>query len=224
MVTVTGNLNTILGPEAIGGSLEVALCGYGSRIPRLNAVALMARVDDGRDGRIPVGAAGLFSFTVAPNDEYAPAGTYYTITVRDTNGDVVQINAYRFTSDQGTWDLNLLDPFDPNDPPPPLPPIIINQLLIVPDDSPEFDGADYTAWKMDLTQDVLTATLNNLVPGNLYTFILVQDAAGGHLFQWPMYLHNGCYVDPRPNVTTVQTFVADENFNLWAIGPGTSVL
>src|SRR5678816_4473220 len=104
MPTVTGTLETILDNEALPlGKVEVALCGYGSRVPRMNAQALAARITD---DDVDVDSSGAFTFNVIGNDQIVPAGTYYTVTIKDDNGDIVQVNAYRFLSTPPTYDLN----------------------------------------------------------------------------------------------------------------------
>jgi len=220
MVTVTGKLESAANGTAVVGGIEVMLCGYGSRVPRVNAKALVARI---QDSSIVVQADGSFTFAVDPNDTISPVGTYYTVTVKDDNGDVAQINAYRFLSIPASYDLNLIEPYDPNQIPPPLPPLLQNLLDIVPSVfAPQFDGARAPSWKITLDEDALGSFLTNLQPGNLYTFIIVQDAVGGHVFAWPTgRVHNAALVDPLPNRTTVQTFVADENTELWPVGPAT---
>lgn len=217
MATVTGKLQDVL--QAIeDGSVEIALCGYGGRVPRKNGVALYGSATS---DEVDVKADGTFNLIVAGNDEIAPAGTYYTVTVKDNNGDVVQVNAYRFLGNT-SYDLNLIDPYDPSQPPPPLPPVITNQLLILPATVPmNFPGDTYTTFKVTLPGDVPQTTISGMVPGNLYTFIIVQDGTGNHLFTWPPGVHNATRVCPTPNFTTVQTFVADDRSELWAIGPGT---
>lgn len=218
-VTVTGNLQASTNATPTQGSIEVMLCGYGSRVPRINGVALVARITT---YTIAVDAAGAFTFTVAPNDDIAPAGTYYTVVVKDENGDAAQINAYRFTSNQSSYDLNLIDPYDPNQPPPPLPPLITNLLqIVVPADGMVFDGSLYISFKTTLPGNVTQPVFQNMIPGNLYTFIIVQDGVGNHDFTWATNVKNAAYVSHLANATTVQTFVADEFENLYAIGPGT---
>lgn len=218
MATITGTLAGILGEEA-EGSIEIALCGYGSVVPRVNGRALFSVVTEPDS---EVDGDGTFTATLFGNDQIVPAGTYYTVTVKNENGDIVQCNAYLILG-SNTYDLNVTDPYDPSQPPPPLPPLIINQLQIVsPSGSMVFDGnSGYTAFKTTLPGDVLTPVVENMVPGNLYTFIIVQDGAGDHLFLWPANVHNGAYADPAPNATTVQTFVCDEAGQLYAIAGGT---
>ena len=219
MVTVTGKLESAANGTAVVGGIEVMLCAYGSRVPRVNAKALVARI---QDSNIIIQGDGSFSFTVDPNDTISPVGTYYTVTVKDDNGDVAQVNAYRFLSIPASYDLNLLEPYDPIQPPPPLPPLLQNLLqILIATDTMVFDGSTFPSFKTTLPGVPTHATIQNMRPGNLYTFIIVQDAVGGWGFPWPPGVHNGVMVDPQPNSSTIQTFVADENGDLWAIGPAT---
>jgi hypothetical protein len=214
---VTGMLQSILGGHVEAGTVEVALCGYGSQVPRMNNATLGARLTD---ATIPVADDGTFSFGVTANELIQPAGTYYTITIRDANGDIAQVNAYRFADGQ-TYDLNSTEPYDPSQQPPVnLPFLILNQLLIVPyDPAAVFRGDAYTAWQITLTGDC-SPSFTNLVDGNLYTVIVIQDAAGMHPFNWPANVKNAVYVNPTPYAITIQTFVADGN-TLYPIGAGT---
>jgi hypothetical protein len=219
MPTVTGNLKTS-STVPVQGGVEVMLCGYGSRVPRVNSVGLIARITDSAD--IPVGADGTFSFQVYGNDLIAPAGTYYAVTIKDDNGDIAQVNAYRFISTTPNYDLDLIDPYDPNLPPPPLPPPITNLLLILAAAANMvFDGSLSTAFKTTLGGNVTAPVFENMAPGNLYTFIIVQDATGGYQFIWPANVRNATLVDPTPGSTTIQTFVADEFGDLYSIAAGT---
>lgn len=222
MVTVTGKLESAANGTAVVGGVEVMLCGYGSWVPRVNGKALVARI---QDSNIAIASDGSFSFQVDPNDAITPEGTYYTVTIKDDNGDISQINAYRFLSLPVSYDLTLVDPFSPNQPPPPLPPppvfppLNFNRLVILPAvPNMVFDGTTYLSFKTTLHGDVTGATSQNMRPGNLYTFLVVQDATGGHSFQWPTNTHNALPVSSLPNTTTVQTFVADENGELWRVG------
>jgi hypothetical protein len=228
MATVSGKLIGVEIGEMQPATVDIMLCGYGSRSP-------VSRSTSGDNGcfasvellAVPAsGTDNTFEVELIGNDVILPAGTYYTFTFRDENGDALQCNAYYFL-DAGSYDLTNTDPFDPSLPPPPLPPRIISQLLIVVADggAAEFPGNVYTAWQITLDHDVNGAYLIDIVPGNLYTFIIIQDAVGGHEFEFPtgpapMGTRNVAEVNPEPNSTTIQTFVADENGLLWAIGPG----
>lgn len=219
MPTVTGTLETILGSEAELGSVEVALCGFGSRVPRMSGSALAARITD---EDVTVADDGTFSFDVTGNDQIAPPGTYYTVTVKDDNGDIIQVNAYVFFSTTSNYDLNSIDPFDPSQGPPALPPLILNLLLVIPaSDTMTFDGTDFTTFQTTLTMNVTSPAIANMKPGNLYTFIIIQDGTGGHTFTWPPGVYNAAPIDSAPNSITIQTFVANGFGNLYAIGPGT---
>jgi hypothetical protein len=218
MATVTGTLQNTLGTTG-PGQVTVQLCGYGGSIPRANGVALYSSVST-EPADIPVTAAGTFTFEVDGNDTISPAGTYYTVTIADMNGDAVQVNAYRFIG-TGSFDLNLIEPYDPNQPPPPLPPLITDLLLVVPwSATPEFPGDTYTSFRITLDGNVTSTTAPGAVSGNLYTFIIFQDAVGGHAWVWPNNCINGSAINLNPNGLTVQTFVMGLN-NLVAIGPAT---
>ena len=177
MPTITGTLETIINkPES--GAVEVQLCGYGSQVPRVNGIALMARLTVDEDD-IPISPTGTFTFNVPGNDQIIPDGTYYAVTIKDANGDIAQVNAYRFLYSSPTYDLNLTDPYDPNQPPPPLPPLITNMLLVMPWAADlQFPGDQYLSFRVTITGDVTSSELLNYVPGNLYTWIIQQDAVG----------------------------------------------
>jgi hypothetical protein len=205
-VTVTGKLAASADSAQVQGTVDVMLCGYGSQVPRVNGESLVARITT---TGLPAAIDGTFEFECAGNDVIVPMGTYYTVTIRDENGDIAQVNAYRFIG-SGSYDLTLIDPYDPNQPPPPLPPLITNLLLVVPwSATPDFPGDTYTAFRMTLDGDVTSSTASGTVQGNLYTYIIQQDGVGGHLFTWPANFINASPVNPNPNGITVQTFVMD---------------
>jgi hypothetical protein len=218
MSTISGKAVDLLNVYAGSGFLDVALCGYGAQVPR----GPQGILPNGED-TLEIDEDGNFSFQVAGNDTILPPGTYYTITVRNGNGDIIQVNAYQFT-DLEEYTLsgpNPAPPFDPSQQPPPgIPAPIQNLLLIIAyDPAAVFPGDTYTSWEMWLTGDC-APTFINLVDGNLYTVILYQDSVGGHQFFWPSNVFNAVPVDPDPASTTVQTFVAIDG-DLYPIGPGT---
>lgn len=208
---------TVSQPEP--GTLEIALCGYGSQVPRIPSEASIALITSSVQANpVTDPNAGSFEFALFSNYIIQPPGTYYTITVRDANGDIAQINAYEF--DPGEYELFNLTPFDPNLPPPPLPTPVTDQLLEVPySETPDFPGDTYTSWMITLAGDA-SATFTNLVDGNLYTIIIVQDATGNHNFDWPDNVFNSTAIDNDPNSMTIQTFVAVSE-ELYPIGAGT---
>jgi len=216
--TITGKMLGVTG-EVVVGSLDVALCGYGSQVPRATGIATLSRLTE--NTTITIESDGTFDFIVNGNDQIEPAGTYYTITVRDDNGDIAQVNAYQFL-DNVTYDLNSIAPYDPSQPFP-LPPAIVNQLEYVNINTAGNyvgDGGNYLSFQLNATQDGTIQIINGL-PGNLYTFIIKQDSIGGHNLLWDPHFINATVVNPAQNGITVQTFVMSDNSILYPIGAGT---
>lgn len=223
MSKVIGKLMQVVRPGGTGnaelGSVEFALCGYGTSIPRTNApMSQFALITQA----VQVQQDGTFNVTLAGNDVIDPPHTYYTYTVKDANGDIVQTAAYIF-ADGTDYDLDWgTTPFDPSlgTPPSPVPPAITSQLLTVGYSSvPEFPGDVYASWQITLTGDAAPIFFN-LIDGNLYTIRVIQDGAGGRAFTWPSNVDNAATVDPDPNSTTLQTFMAVSD-TLYAIAPAT---
>jgi hypothetical protein len=206
MSTISGTLKTILDVQPIVGGVEVALCGYGNTVPQLNGAGLAARVTD---KSAEVGSEGTFSFELTGNDKIQPDGTYYTIIVRDDNGDAVQINAYRFLDDLD-YDLDDADPIDPDQPAP------AGGIYVVPISFSNtlFDNNKGTGQSLTLTHAVAGSTAINFVQGAAVPFIIKQDATGGRIFVWPPNFFNPPGINPAPNgVTTSLWYLsADGNF------------
>ena len=218
--TITGKLLSILGADvAEPGSVVFALCGYGSQVPRVMSTGIVARLTT---LEVEADANGDIEAELWGNDSINPPGTYYTATVKDSNGDVMQCNAYVFLGG-ANYDLAGAQPFDPNQPPPALPPLITNLLILIAfSPTPVFPGDTFTAWGITLTGDVTSSSTSNTVAGNLYTFIISQDSTGGHQFVWPTNVFNATPVSPTPSAITVQTFVAlANNGPMLPIGPAT---
>ena len=222
MVTVGGTIITIDGNRDPAATIEFTLCGYGSQNPHAVGTGQSVGTLTGVKAEADVAeGTAIFTIQLIGNDLIYPPGTYYTATTRDSNGDVLQCNAYRFEDGQ-TYDLDYLPPIDPNLPPYPIPPPLSDQIIIVPSGpAPVFDGSVFTAWQFVLTEDATAATVTGCVPGNLYTFLILQDATGGHKFTWPSNVGNATLIDPAPSSRTIQTFIADANGNLVAVAPGT---
>lgn len=220
MANISGKLLQVADPT-IGdppeqGSVSIALCGYGSQVPRTDG-GTIANLEYTITPDNPENT--VWNAVVAGNDVIRPDGTYYTITYRNENGDIAQIMAFVF-ADGSEYDLDFTQPFDPNQPPPPLPTPILDLLQIVPySATPEFAGDTFASWQITLEGDA-TATFTNLVDGNLYTIIIIQDASGAHAFYWPSNVFNATPVNPDPDGMTVQTFVAVSD-SLYPIGAGT---
>src|ERR1700729_1480902 len=94
-VEVTVQLDTIMDVAAdAGGSVSIQLCGYGSPVPRVNGIAVLSAISA---LNVKPNASGILTVTLYGNDQIVPTATYYTFTFMNDNGDVVQVNAYRFT-------------------------------------------------------------------------------------------------------------------------------
>lgn len=198
------------------GSVTFQLAGFGSQMPRIIDTGYIAKATEEATNE----GEGFFSTYLIGNSGIDPAGTYYAVTFADENGDILQTVAYIIPAGSQV-NLGELQPYDPNQPPPPLPPLVTDQLLVLPwSQTMEFPGDVYTAFRVTLTGDVTSSTAPDTVPGNLYTFIIQQDAAGGHLFSWPTNLVNATPINPNPNSRTVQTFVMATS-NLYPISAGT---
>ena len=225
-VIITGELVNLFGVATDTsmppnfGSIEVALCGYGSFTPEVTG----AKIALGTQGIAALPAsdpnAGKFEILLFSNTIITPPQTYYTITIKNENGDIIQVEAYTLTP--GQYDITELIPIDPDQPPPviPTPPPTPEILDVAWSGTPVFDGTDYTAFSFTLQGDA-TATIQNMVPGNLYTFIIRQDGNGNHILTWPAGCHGATSSNLQANGTTTQTFVAFDANNLFAIAPGT---
>jgi len=232
-VHLHGTLENIVTPapgvaaKVADAKVRIELSNYGPYIPAETGTTrgTLAKGED----YAAMSSPGVFDAYLFRNDQIYPIGTFYTVIVEDADGNVIQCGAYRFNTD-GDFDLATQTPIDAQSPPPPLPPTPpYSELLIVPDASAHFDGSVYTAFQCTLTQDVTWAWLSGFIPGNLYTFTIIQDAVGGHIFQWPsgpapFGLFNAGEVCSAPNSRTTQTFVADENGVLYAISVATWLL
>lgn len=229
-VHLFGTLENIVTPApgtaavVAGAKVRVELSNYGPYIPAETGTTRGTLAKGTEYASTP--QPGHFEAYLFRNDQIYPIGSFYTVIVEDADGNVIQCGAYRFNQD-GDFDLATQTPIDGQDPPPPLPPTPpYSELLIVTDVSAHFDGSVYSAFECTLTQDVTWAWLSGFIPGNLYTFTIIQDAVGGHIFQWPSgpppyNMFNAADVCPVANSRSTQTFVADENGKLFAVSAST---
>lgn len=107
-ITLTATLldysgNTI-GTTTQPAWVRIALCGFGATLPVVSSCGgNLAKVSSWALD-IPFTGTAL-SIPLYGNDQIAPAGTYYAISVLDTNKNVVQTGMYSFTGTQ-TIDLS----------------------------------------------------------------------------------------------------------------------
>lgn len=206
MQTLTGTLEDITGGKVAEGTVTVQLRNYGSQIPRKSGAALFALLDVAMDSSSP---DGTFSIPVVQNDLILPARTYYVVQVADSNGDVVQVNAYQFNGPDGTVDLSTVDPIDPSslesDP------LIEDLTVYVPWNAGNgiFDGTQGLVFSYYLQGNAVAPVFLNAVPGNLYTLILVQPSAGGKTFPFPANMHGAPdEIGLAPNSSTTLVFAS----------------
>lgn len=70
-----------------------------------------------------------------------------------------------------------------------------------------FDANLGSGFDLTLTGNVSASTLINQAPGDIFTFIIAQDATGGRTFAWPPSLVGTAPICPLPNSVTVQQFI-----------------
>ena len=110
-ITLTANLESIVGGAAEGGYLRVTLCGYGPQPPAVPGTCMLA------DAGVPqlvgpqVGSTPI-SITLFGNDVITPSNTFYEVSVLDANQDVIQSAMYQFTG-SGSFDLSSAQPILP---------------------------------------------------------------------------------------------------------------
>lgn len=111
-ITLTAVLDDLagnpVGSPANPSKLCIALCNFGPQLPRIAGTTLLAKVGpffiESIDGTISTKLWG--------NDVIVPVGTYYTVSVLDGQGNVVQCAAYQITG-SGSFDLSNLNPILP---------------------------------------------------------------------------------------------------------------
>lgn len=216
-ITLTGTLQDIFGAAVNGGSVVIQLVGFGGVQPRVVGTNLLART---APLEISVGAPGTFATLIYGNDVIAPGGTYYIIQVLDDQNNVVMANAYQLAGG-GTQDLSNLAPYNPNVVVVPGTVSFGALLVLAYAANLVINALLGTAFEVTLTGNVGSTVMNNVQPGTLYTFIIIQDGVGGRTFVWPGNVIGPEAIDPAAGSISVQTFIARANGNLYPVGPQT---
>jgi hypothetical protein len=215
-IALTGNLDDLFGAPLAGSGMFVQLVNFANQVPRINGTAILAQI-----APIEIDCpAGTFSFSLWGNDVIVPGGTYYVFQIVDDNQNVINTNAYQFAGVVNA-DLSTIVPYNPNIlVVPPGGPTVFGQLVTIPfAANMAIPGNIGTAFDITLTGDVLTDVMNNVQPGTLYTFIIVQDGVGNHAWVWP---NNVVGAEPPNNAAgsiTTQTFISRANGYLYPVGP-----
>lgn len=84
-----------------------------------------------------------------------------------------------------------------------------------------FDGLKAVCWFVHMGSDITAPRVTNIAPGELYTFVFVQDAIGGRIINWPANCINAAPIDPAPNATTIQNFIGNTGGTMFANIPPT---
>jgi hypothetical protein len=84
-----------------------------------------------------------------------------------------------------------------------------------------FDGLAAVCWFVNMRSTMNTVRITNISPGELYTFVFAQDAAGGHTITWPNNCINAAPIKTQPYAITVQNFVGHTGTTLYANIPST---
>jgi hypothetical protein len=82
------------------------------------------------------------------------------------------------------------------------------------------DASTGETFLIQLTTSIRTLLIKNASPGQLYVFVLKQNAAGGHTVQWGSEVLNAAQPDITPNSTTVQSCIGTTGGILQANVPG----
>ena len=106
-ITLTATLldysGNTLGSATAPAWLRIALCGFGQSLPAVPGAGNIAKVTSWAGGDIPFTGSQI-SVKLWGNDVISPAGTFYSISVLDTNKNVVQSGVYTFA---GTTTVDL---------------------------------------------------------------------------------------------------------------------
>lgn len=214
-ITLDDIQGSIIGTSANPAYVEFALVNYGPFLPRIIGTAMVAKVGP---YLIPF-VGSLITESLWSNDQITPAGTYYAISILDDKKNVLLTGAYAFTGTVSA-DLSTLAQSFPS-----LGPSVSGALVTLNFSStPQFNGIlvrGDVAFDLTLTGNVSSSTAIGFYPGQLATFIITQDAVGGRTFVYPTNVFGAGAINLTPNKTTVQTFVARFNGNLYPIGPAT---
>ena len=77
---------------------------------------------------------------------------------------------------------------------------------------PAFDASKASTFKITLASRVTSSTLSGAASGQLLNFIICQDGAGDHTFQWPNNVRGGMIVGTAAGKCSGQAFVFDGTY------------
>jgi hypothetical protein len=93
-------------------------------------------------------------------------------------------------------------------------------VVIVPSSAtPVFDGLLGTCFQLTLSVDVTSSTTQNLTPGVVYLFSIIQPASTAYLFQWPATMINPQPIALVPGAESLQPVLALVGSSTVTTGP-----
>jgi hypothetical protein len=216
MLTVNGTAKDILAQNVQNAQIRIQLCNFGNYTPRVAGTGLLART---APIEVNTAANGTFAVNIYGNNVISPGGTYYTFVFLDNRKNVVQVNAYQFVDGVNVPDLSAIAPYDPSTVVVAAP-IITGAYVQLAYASPlNIDGSLGATYEVTLTGNVGNSNMTNVVPGRIYTFIIIEDGVGGRTFSWPGNVIHPDVIDGTAGAVNKQSFVARGNGNLYPIGP-----
>lgn len=109
--TLTGNFQQLTGVTDATGQLIIQLCNYGNQTPRATGVIITT------GPQTVTCVAGAFIVTLWGNDQITPSGTFYTVRILTSKGQLVSDTSYQFVGG-GSNDLSALTPIASTPPSP----------------------------------------------------------------------------------------------------------
>jgi hypothetical protein len=97
-------------------------------------------------------------------------------------------------------------------------------LLVIPyGPTQTFDCSKANGFQTELSGNVTSTSVVNVSPGQIVTFIIIQNETGGHTFAWPTSGMLGTTpIESTATSRNVQTFIGATDGTLSPIGPMTS--
>ena len=83
------------------------------------------------------------------------------------------------------------------------------------------DASKQETFIVNFATSVAQLRMTNIVPGQLYCFVMKQDDKGSHTLNWGSEIRNPIMFNPQPNAITVQCFIGLPNGIMQAVPPGT---
>jgi hypothetical protein len=87
--------------------------------------------------------------------------------------------------------------------------------------TPAFHAGLSNNFKLTLTGNVTSSTLNWAAVGQIINFVICQDSTGGRTFAWPLNVKGGMTIGATASTCSAQQFICDGT-NAYALSTGVS--